>query len=224
MKNRFLVLAILVLTASYGIGQPKNVPFEGAITYSYVRMDSASNPLFYPIRMEEDIYSEKSVLTRVLSGDFLRIVGNKEIFLNADESIRYEIDHDDKVIRSLGADRSLRKIKILATQAIRGDTIQGFKCEGISFSALYIDDVNAKTDTIKWVYFISLDLSMPHADLFALPQGNKNTKWMDGRFKAIPLKITSEHSNGEKLICTAVSVNPADERKNIKLPGYRIYQ
>ncbi len=82
----------------------------------------------------------------------------------------------------------------------------------------YID--TSKPDTLSCTYYIAKDLKVSNSEIFARLQGNHNSKFLDGRFSGIALKVIVKKSSGIKIIIEATKVEKKNVQDIIKFPDY----
>lgn len=79
-----------------------------------------------------------------------------------------------------------------------------------------------RVDTVSCTYYISKGLKLYLPLTFAQLQSNNNTKFIDGRFDGIPLKIIWEHLDNSRVVGEAINIEKMKVNEQMKLPNYPI--
>ncbi|MCA4900619.1 MAG: hypothetical protein ACK514_13015 [Bacteroidota bacterium] len=201
--------------------------FNGAITYQYKSYSADGKQELFPINLEETYFFENKILNKVTSG-LLKSRRNVSILIDTEKMIRYQIDYDQEVINDLGGEKYPETINLISFNKLTNQVIRGERCNVYNLSYLHsydsasIDGSKNKTDTLKCEYFISTKLRLKSPEKLAFITGNRSSKFIDGRFDGIPLKVVINNSSGFRIVIEAVKIDSTNVSKAVELPNFPI--
>ena len=206
----YLLLKFLIFAAGSTKIQSQEY-FEGVIYYKHSKLNSEGKDDLFPIEEEIMYHTKTRILNRVTKGMSLRMIGDKGIYLDNEKLSLSEVDFNTKEINRLESSQ-LDRIEPYEFKKIDEVILSGYLCDVYSIkykhTLTYMKNFGSafEPDTLNCTYFIAQELKIANADKFARLQGNHNTKLLDGRFAAIPLKVIMEMTDGSKIIIEATKV------------------
>jgi hypothetical protein len=227
INNTKQLICVLVLVFPINCFS-QNGYFEGRITYQHKSLLKNGDIELFPIDKEQTYFRKGQVLNRVISGFIKERVGNKPIYLDTEKMLRYQIDNEEKVINDLGHERDLELIKPIEFKQLNRARILNENCDVYfikyvhNYDSMSFDGSKNRIDTLRCTYFISSEMKIFNPKKIAYLTANRSSKFIDGRFDGIPLRVVIERSTGRKFIIEAVKIEKQDFSLFVDLPKYPI--
>ncbi|MFM9837913.1 MAG: hypothetical protein ACKVOQ_06590 [Cyclobacteriaceae bacterium] len=209
-KIRLKLTFLFIIIAIRGFGQSST--FEGIVTYSHVDNSLVDISMKNPIDIETVYFSAEKMINRVTQGDLLSVTGNTALFFDASSMKRYKINYDRKSIVDIGEEKDKETMNVIVMEKLKDEKILSFLCNVFllkyvhSFEAIGSYGPEVKSDTLTTKYYVSKDYKIQNVKAFAILQGNRNTKLLDGRFEGVPLKIEIKRQDRSQTTILAVNV------------------
>ena len=219
-----IICAVFIVSSIKSFSQ--NIYFEGKITYRHKSLSKEGKRELFPIDTEETYFHNNQIVNRVTSGFIKERVGNKPIYLDTDKMLRYQIDNDGKVINDLGLEKHLELITPLEFKKLDDDKVLGESCNVYyikfihAYDSLSMDGNKNTIDTLGNTYYISKSMKIKNHE--RIPYLTRSTKFIDGRFDGVPIKIISKSWYGSQFVIEAIKIDRMDVSKIVELPNYPI--
>jgi len=218
-KNKGDLVILIFLLAIDVISFSQSVTFEGIVTYSHHDLDNQGNSIINPINSESLYLTKEKILNRVTSGELMNFTGQTALCFDAVSMKRYKIDYDRRIVADIGAEKNIEILNVLVFEKLKDEIVLSLPCD--VFLLKYVHDFEAmgqygkeiKSDTLNTKYFISKHYKIINIKTFAILQGNRNTKLIDGRFEGVPLKIEIKRGDGSltTILATKLESRNVDE-------------
>jgi|GEM_PF-2581436 hypothetical protein len=220
-KLPLILVAIMANLFCAGAQEPQS--FEGIVTYNSKEWDKLGKPVTGFIEEEQVIISKGRMLTRTLSGPQLMMIGQIDVYLNAENGLRYGIDHGNKVIRSMGQEPNNRRIEVIEEVRLNDETVNGISCQvnRIKYAYDFHGPYSLVRDTLECTYYSAKELYIERIADFCRLQGNRNTLLFDGRYIGVPLRVEQKRTDGSKIIVESKSIIEQSVDELLEIPAYK---